>query len=111
MGIHEFEEVGSAIREFASDDATVVVGTVIDPDMTDEIRVTIVVTGLDAGNASTAAAAPQRQATTRLRPVQIEQTARKVAGSDVTPAPAAEPKAASGKNYLDIPAFLRNQAD
>ena len=115
MGIHEFEEVGSAIREFASDEATVVVGTVIDHEMTDEIRVTIVVTGLDAGNASTAAATPQRQATTRLRPVQIEQTARKVAGSDVTPTStttAAEPKAASSsKNYLDIPAFLRNQAD
>jgi len=108
MGIHEFEEVGSAIREFASDDATVVVGTVIDPDMTDEIRVTIVVTGLDDGNA-TAAAAPQRQATTRLRPVQLEQTQRKVAGSDITPTE--EPKAASSKNYLDIPAFLRNQAD
>ena len=114
MGIHEFEEVGSAIREFASDDATVVVGTVIDPDMTDEIRVTIVVTGLD-GAGSTTTAAPQRQATTRLRAVEIEQTQRKVAGSDITPAPtatAAEPKAAStGKNYLDIPAFLRNQAD
>ena len=116
MGIHEFEEVGSAIREFASDEATVVVGTVIDPDMTDEIRVTIVVTGLDGGNpTATQAAAPQRQATTRLRPVQLEQTQRKVAGSDVVPptAPAAsEQKAASGgKNYLDIPAFLRNQAD
>jgi len=111
MGIHEFEEVGSAIREFASDEATVVVGTVIDPDMTDEIRVTIVVTGLDGGN-ETAAAAPQRQATTRLRPVQLEQTQRKVAGSDITPTPAAESKAAStSKNYLDIPAFLRNQAD
>ena len=116
MGIHEFEEVGSAIREFASDEATVVVGTVIDPDMTDEIRVTIVVTGLDGGNPAAATnAAPQRQATTRLRPVQLEQTQRKVAGSDITPptAPAAtEQKAASSsKNYLDIPAFLRNQAD
>lgn len=115
MGIHEFEEVGSAIREFASDDATVVVGTVIDPDMTDEIRVTIVATGLDGANETAAAAAPQRQATTRLRPVQLEQTQRKVAGSDITPTTlaAAEPKAAasSSKNYLDIPAFLRNQAD
>ncbi|MGB1310345.1 MAG: cell division protein FtsZ [Leucothrix sp.] len=113
MGIHEFEEVGSAIREFASDEAVVVVGTVIDPDMTDEIRVTIVVTGLDGGNAATtAAAAPQRPATTRLRPVQLEQPQRKVAGSDVNPAPAEEAKpASSGKNYLDIPAFLRNQAD
>jgi cell division protein FtsZ len=35
MGIHEFDEVGSTIREFACDDATVVVGTVIDPEMTD----------------------------------------------------------------------------
>ena len=50
MGIHEFEEVGSAIREFASDEATVVVGTVIDPEMTDEIRVTIVATGLEGCN-------------------------------------------------------------
>lgn len=111
MGIHEFEEVGSAIREFASDEATVVVGTVIDPDMSDEIRVTIVVTGLDGGNET--AQAPQRQATTRLRPVQLEQTQRKVAGSDVNPAPIeSEQKTAStSKNYLDIPAFLRNQAD
>ncbi|PWQ95769.1 cell division protein FtsZ [Leucothrix pacifica] len=113
MGIHEFEEVGSAIREFASDEATVVVGTVIDPDMTDEIRVTIVVTGLDGPVSSTAAAAPQRQATTRLRPVQIEQTQKKVAGSDVNPTVAQPESKSSGsdKNYLDIPAFLRNQAD
>ena len=112
MGIHEFEEVGSAIREFASDEATVVVGTVIDPDMTDEIRVTIVVTGLDGPTSSASSATPQRQATTRLRPVQIEQTQKKVAGSDVNPATPSDRKSAgSDKNYLDIPAFLRNQAD
>jgi cell division protein FtsZ len=46
MSIGEFEEVGDVIRGFASESATVVVGTVIDPDMTDEIRVTVVVTGL-----------------------------------------------------------------
>ena len=37
MSIAEFEEVGDAIKSFTSDDATVIVGTVIDPDMTDEI--------------------------------------------------------------------------
>jgi len=114
MGIHEFEEVGSAIREFASDEATVVVGTVIDPDMTDEIRVTIVVTGLDGlVNGATAPAAPQRQATTRLRPVQLEQTQKKVAGSDVNQGSTQTETKESNKdkNYLDIPAFLRNQAD
>ena len=90
-----------------------VVGTVIDPEMTDEIRVTIVVTGLDGPVPSAApASAPQRQATTRLRPVQIEQSQKKVVGSDVNPTTEAESKSTgSDKNYLDIPAFLRNQAD
>ncbi|OGT22968.1 MAG: cell division protein FtsZ, partial [Gammaproteobacteria bacterium RIFCSPHIGHO2_02_FULL_42_13] len=50
MSIGEFESVGSVIRHFSSDNATVVVGTVIDPEMTDEMRVTVVVTGIDGKN-------------------------------------------------------------
>lgn len=46
MSIGEFEAVGEVIKSFASEYATVVVGTVIDMDMTDELRVTVVVTGL-----------------------------------------------------------------
>ena len=46
MSIGEFEEVGEVVKSFTSEDATVVVGTVIDPNMTDELRVTVVVTGL-----------------------------------------------------------------
>ena len=46
LGIGEFDEVGSTIREFACDEATVVIGTVIDPEMSDEIRVTVVATGI-----------------------------------------------------------------
>lgn len=48
LSLGEFSEVGNTISEFASDDATVVVGTVIDPDMGEEIRVTVVATGLGA---------------------------------------------------------------
>ena len=48
MSIGEFEIVGDAVKAFASESATVVVGTVIDPEMTDELRVTVVVTGLGA---------------------------------------------------------------
>ena len=47
LSIGEFQEVGETVREFASDEATVVVGTVIDPNMDEEIRVTVVATGLD----------------------------------------------------------------
>ena len=52
MSIGEFEAVGDTIRTFTSEDATVVVGTVIDPDMADELKVTVVVTGLGAGKES-----------------------------------------------------------
>jgi cell division protein FtsZ len=46
MSIGEFEEVGDVIKEFISDEATVVLGTVIDPEMNDQVRVTVIVTGL-----------------------------------------------------------------
>ena len=46
LSIGEFAEVGDTIKAFASDDATVVVGTVLDADLGSEIRVTVVATGL-----------------------------------------------------------------
>ena len=46
LSIGEFQEVGNIVKQFASEDATVVVGTVIDPEMSDEMRVTVVATGL-----------------------------------------------------------------
>ncbi|EQD49278.1 cell division protein FtsZ, partial [mine drainage metagenome] len=46
LSIGEFQEVGQIVKEFASEDATVVVGTVIDPDMSNLVRVTVVATGL-----------------------------------------------------------------
>ena len=53
LSIGEFEEVGNIVKEYASEDATVVVGTVIDPDMSNQIRVTVVATGLGgAGHAT-----------------------------------------------------------
>ncbi len=114
MSIGEFEEVGNTIKEFASEDATVVVGTVIDPDMTDELRVTVVATGLGGARAAVvkpveADAAPQIEIVkksvevdydepTVMRNRQGEQK-KQVANGDVN------------MDYLDIPAFLRRQAD
>ena len=46
MAIGEFEEVGNTVKSFASENATVVVGTVIDPEMSEDLRVTVVATGL-----------------------------------------------------------------
>ena len=49
--MREFDEVGRTIEEFDSEDATVVIGTVLDPDMADEVRVTVVATGLGRASA------------------------------------------------------------
>lgn len=46
LSIGEFEEVGEVVKGFTSESATVVVGTVIDPELRDEVRVTVIVTGL-----------------------------------------------------------------
>ena len=111
LSLGEFSEVGDTIEEFASDDATVVVGTVIDPELDDEMRVTVVATGLGGGQAKpkkvvdntqraqTDYSQLDRPAVLRNRPVDR--------GAVVAQAVGAE----ADIDYLDIPAFLRRQAD
>lgn len=121
MGIHEFEEVGEVIRQFASDEATVVVGTVIDPEMRDEIRVTLVATGLEDA------------ATTAVSKPAASKSAYQGAKHEAVPVPPIRPAkprvvvniddirtnagvSTNGNKLnngttLDVPAFLRHQAD
>ncbi len=119
MSIAEFEEVGDAIKGFTSEDATVIVGTVIDPSMTDELRVTLVATGLGKGNSSlggltgtaglrTGSSASQlvsHEATRQDRPGLLRRPSGSVNKKTTDPV---EP----GMDYpfLDIPAFLRRRA-
>ena len=111
LSIGEFQEVGNTVKEYASDNATVVVGTVIDPDMTDRIRVTVVATGLgkQASNAESPMRIVRRPAAQQPEP--NYQTLDK---------PTVQRKRAVGdgldgaglqEELLDIPAFLRRQAD
>ncbi len=124
MSIGEFDEVGNTVKEVACDDATVVVGTVIDPEMHDELRVTVVATGLGRDAKKVVVTPPERE----LPPVRLvnseaaEPAAEDYGRLDVPTAirqnaqrkrASAYVEAAEGKNidYLDIPAFLRRQAD
>jgi cell division protein FtsZ len=116
MSIGEFEEVGDVVKEFISDDATVVVGTVIDPTMTDEMRVTVIVTGLgDKHRQSQAAPATEkariletRRGDGSLDYQELDRPAviRKQAASAVV-AKQPNSEAVPDVDYLDIPAFLR----
>ena len=106
----EFEEVGNTVKEFASDNATVVVGTVIDQTMDDEIRVTVVATGIGSPER------PKEEPLAVVEPVSEEDvdykrferpTVIRNRNDDVS----AEANDEANADYLDIPAFLRRQAD
>jgi cell division protein FtsZ len=120
--MREFDEIGRVIHDFASEDATVVIGTSLDPEMQDDVRVTVVATGLNRG---VAAKQPVRQPVQqqvemrqRPRPVVLRTgTGNEVVdyAADVAPTVRSEPaqpqKSEPAIDYLDIPAFLRRQAD
>ncbi|WP_282176871.1 cell division protein FtsZ [Vibrio nereis] len=140
MRLDEFETVGNTVKAFASDNATVVIGTSLDPDMADEIRVTVVATGIGnekkpditlvAGGKAKVAPVAQPQTQPQAAPAP-QASASKVEEKpapnlqekpQVTQQPAttptssgasqsAAPKADKESGYLDIPAFLRRQAD
>ena len=136
----EFDEVGRTVENFASEDATIVIGTVLDPDMQDEVRVTVVATGLnrnagrqpvrgsDYGHHDPAVRRPQvqlintqgrRDGTTGMfiedsheahAAPSLAASLRGRSSSEPAPAPAVA-DFGNDSSYLDIPAFLRRQAD
>ena len=116
MSIGEFEAVGEAIKAFTSEQATVVVGTVIDPDMSEELRVTVVVTGLGRANwtdasADTAAdkAIKSIKSDGTLDYNQLERPAYLRNKAKAETQEESCDKEMTDMDYLDIPAFLRRQ--
>jgi cell division protein FtsZ len=127
----EFDEVGRTVEAFASEDATIVIGTVLDPDMQDEVRVTVVATGLNraparqgkSGESHRAPIQLVRNATTGQPEFPLDEAyspsqpsfGGSLRGSaSQSEMPSSAPAAAdfgSDNSYLDIPAFLRRQAD
>ncbi|WPN99258.1 cell division protein FtsZ [Pseudomonas sp. MUP55] len=128
LSLGEYSDVGSIIEAFASEHAMVKVGTVIDPDMRDELHVTVVATGLGAkiekpvkvidntlhnsqANQAAAVPAPARQELPSVnyrdldRPTVMRNQAQAGAAASRSPNPQDD------LDYLDIPAFLRRQAD
>ncbi|MDA7792596.1 cell division protein FtsZ [Glaciecola sp.] len=112
FAIDEYETVGNAVRAFASENATVVVGTVIDMNMADEIRVTVVATGIgtdkpdislvktDAPRMTSAVSSGSTSSGSSAGGSQSAMTATKHLDDDM-----------ADLEYIDIPTFLRKQAD
>ncbi|WP_029684624.1 cell division protein FtsZ [Tatumella saanichensis] len=115
LRLDEFETVGNTIRAFASDNATVVIGTSLDPDMNDELRVTVVATGIGMDKRPEITLVTNKAAS---QPVDHRYQQHGMTPLPQEPKPAAKVvNEQSGQtnnkepDYLDIPAFLRKQAD
>lgn len=126
LSIGEFDEVGNTVRDFADDDATVVVGTVIDSDLSEELRVTVVATGLGRGNKAHSAKSAADEPVLHLVSNGIAEAAipdyreldrpavyrnRGHQGAAAATQTQLDPTGEKNLDYLDIPAFLRRQAD
>jgi cell division protein FtsZ len=113
LSLGDFNEVGETIEEFAAADATVVIGTVIDPELNDEIRVTVVATGLQ--DAQVKKKAPEVVVNNTRKPQVTNYSdldrPTVMRNSATAAVEAAHPVSDKDFEYLDIPAFLRNQAD
>ncbi|RBP84387.1 cell division protein FtsZ [Marinomonas rhizomae] len=136
VGLSEFTEVGGIIEEYASEDATVVIGCAIDPSVGDEMRVTVVATGLEGHSAVEIKSAVGESVVSQPVMAKVERVVESESANTTVAQPVPKPEQhvkaevveksldekkesvdsasiSSGDklSYLDIPAFLRRQAD
>ena len=111
ISIDEFETVGNAVKAFASENATVVVGAVIDPEMSNELRVTVVATGIGGESKPDITLVAPKVVGLDCTPTMTPQADYASETVAMTDSNAQKMASADLDNYLDIPAFLRKQAD
>jgi cell division protein FtsZ len=117
LGLGEIQEIGEMVEEYTSDTSTVVIGTAIDMDLEGEIRVTVVATGINGAEEGTVKLVkntPNEKieiSPSYMKPRINSNAAHKVDLSHEEDIIKAEKDPMMSEDYLDIPAFLRNQAD
>ncbi|MDI1230141.1 MAG: cell division protein FtsZ [Methylobacter sp.] len=119
MGIAEFDEVGNIVHEFASEDAVIKIGMSINPDLGDEIKVTVVATGMGlpsravklAPKASVGYVNQNAAGEVSYEGLDTPTVMRQNKTESRETRFGAQPKKDMDLDYLDIPAFLRRQAD
>ena len=113
LNIGEFSQVGDLVQDFASESATMVIGTVIDPGMNEEVKVTVVATGLGDANAPNMVIDNSTRQSFSNGPIDYEQLDRPsyTRSNQDLKATSDEQAERHDADYLDVPAFLRRQAD
>jgi cell division protein FtsZ len=115
LKLDEFETVGNTIRSFSSDNATVVIGTSLDPDMNDTLRVTVVATGIGMEKNSDTNQIKKRSSREVLMDYRYQylNITPKATSKNTVKKDIKEPKNIlnTESEYLDIPSFLRKKSD
>lgn len=126
LSLGEIQEIGEMVEEYTSENSTVVIGTAIDMDMDGEIRVTVVATGLNGSCERKVTLVPNNTAAEKVEisPSYVKSRVANNTAQAVAPQHEnnyennfenevikAEKDPMMSEDYLDIPAFLRNQAD
>jgi len=111
ISMHDFDKIGETIRSYGAEDATVIIGADIDFDMIEEVRVTVVATGLNKQPESPKVAVDNTRKMDKpdleSRRFERSKLSRQLTTNDVV-----ETNDTKGNmDYLDVPAFLRKQAD
>lgn len=113
LTIGEFQKFGDCVAEFTSDNATVVIGNVVDEDIKDEVRVTVVATGIggtETENFTSPTLVSSLSESTEAQAIYDENKDSVLDGKKEKLGSVNQDEE-SDPSYLDIPAFLRRQAD
>jgi cell division protein FtsZ len=118
LGLNEFDEIGSIMHNFASEDADIKIGMAVNPSMGNEIKVTVVATGMgEKAKANAPIKLVQKVAAGEInydqleKPTIIRQQRNEAVRESRETRFGAQPRNDNDLEYLDVPAFLRRQAD
>jgi len=116
LGMHEVDEAAKIIQRAADEEANIIFGTVLDEDMADEVKITVIATGFDKREAPPAfeVSTPRvevRASEVRPEPVPLAQAAKANGNSVIVPMQEtiSPPSSAFNKDDLEVPAFLRRK--
>lgn len=111
MTIHEINEASSMIQAEAHEEANIIFGTVVDESMGDEIRITVIATGFETAENAARANVAQLGGFRRANNIAVPTFIRNDKPADAFPPGKGDASEDDGRPDLEIPTFLRRQAD
>ena len=112
LSLGEIQTVGDCINDFASEEAIIVTGTVMDENANNDLTVTVIATGLNSSVQSVSSPRNQRvQSLNERKPLPLSDAAQQLLENPPSAEKAITKDSDNEDEYLDIPSFVRTQLD